>query len=42
LSAEEMAAIRERGIDVSSADAEMDAKGNVTIQGPPPDEESRA
>jgi len=42
LSAEEMSAIRERGIDVSSADAEMDAKGNVTIQGPPPDEESRA
>jgi hypothetical protein len=42
LSAEEVAAIRERGIDVSTADAKMDAKGNVTIQGPPPDEESRA
>jgi len=42
LSAEETAALRERGIDVSTVDAEMDAKGNVTIQGPPPDEESRA
>jgi hypothetical protein len=42
LSAEEAAANKERGIDVSTVDAEMDAKGNVTIQGPPPDEESRA
>jgi calcium permeable stress-gated cation channel len=42
LSAEEMTAIRERGIDVSCVDADMDAKGDVTIQGPPPDEESRA
>lgn len=41
LSAEEMAALRERGIDVSTVDAEMDAKGDVTIQGSPPDEESR-
>jgi len=42
LSTEEIAAIRERGIDVSDVDAEMDAEGNVTIQGPPPDEETRA
>jgi len=42
LSAEEAAANKERGIDVSLVDANMDAKGNVTIQGPPPDEESRA
>jgi len=42
LYAEETAALRERGIDVSTADAAMDANGHVTIQGPPPDEESRA
>jgi hypothetical protein len=42
LTAEETAAMREMGIAVSSADAEMDGKGNVSIQGPPPDEESRA
>jgi calcium permeable stress-gated cation channel len=42
LSAEEAAANKERGIHASILDAEMDAKGNVTIQGPPPDEESRA
>ena len=42
LSAEEMTALQERGIDVSCEDADMDAKGDVTIQGPPPDEESRA
>lgn len=42
LTAEETAALRERGIDVSTVDAEMDGKGKVSIQGPPPDEESRA
>ena len=42
LTAEETAALKERGIAVSTADAEMDGKGNVSIQGPPPDEESRA
>lgn len=42
LTAEEMDAMRERGIAVSSVDAEMDGKGAVSIQGPPPDEESRA
>jgi len=42
LSAEEMAAIRERGIDVSCEDAEMDAKGDVTITGPPPGEDPDA
>jgi len=39
---EEVAALREKDILVSTVDAEMDAKGSVTIQGPPPDEESRA
>jgi len=42
LTAEETAALKEKGIAVSTADAEMDGKGNVSIQGPPPDEESRA
>jgi hypothetical protein len=42
LSAEELAALKERGIDATNEDAEMDAKGHVTIQGPPPGEESRA
>jgi calcium permeable stress-gated cation channel len=42
LSAKEVKALQERGIVVSTMDAEMDAKGNVTIQGPPPDGESRA
>jgi hypothetical protein len=42
LAAEEVAAMKRRGIDVSTEDALMDAKGAVTIQGPPPDEESRA
>lgn len=40
LTAEEVTALKERGIDVSTEDATMDAKGKVTIQGPPPDEES--
>ncbi|KAL6300421.1 DUF221-domain-containing protein [Sparassis latifolia] len=31
-------AMRQRGILVSSRNAEMDAEGNVDIQGPPPDE----
>lgn len=42
LTAEEVTALRAKGIDVSTAGAEMDAKGDVTIQGPPPDEESRS
>jgi len=42
LSSEELAALRERGIDVSCEDAEMDAKGDVTITGPPPGEDSDA
>ncbi|KZP25055.1 DUF221-domain-containing protein [Athelia psychrophila] len=42
LGAEEARANRERGIDVSLADAEMDGTGKVVIAGPPPDEESRA
>jgi calcium permeable stress-gated cation channel len=42
LSAEEMESLQERGIDVSISDARMDAMGNVTIQGPPPDGESRS
>lgn len=42
LTAEEVAALRERGIDVNTEGAMMDAKGKVTIQGPPPDVESRA
>ncbi|CAL1699363.1 unnamed protein product [Somion occarium] len=33
----EASAIRERGIAVSTANAEMDAKGHVHISGPPPD-----
>jgi hypothetical protein len=42
LAAEEVSALKHRGIDVSTEDAQMDAKGEVTIQGPPPDDESRA
>ena len=42
LSSAEMAALQERGIDVSIEDAEMDAMGNVRILGPPPEGESRA
>lgn len=42
LSNEEVAALREKRIDVSTHDAEMDGKGKVSIEGPPPDEESRA
>ncbi|KZP15343.1 hypothetical protein FIBSPDRAFT_895932 [Athelia psychrophila] len=42
LGAEEARANRERGVDVSLADAQMDGTGKVVIAGPPPDEESRA
>ena len=42
LSVKEMEALQERGIIVSTMDAEMDAKGNVTIQSPLPDGESHA
>ncbi|RPD56035.1 DUF221-domain-containing protein [Lentinus tigrinus ALCF2SS1-6] len=34
-------ACREAGVDVSTQDAVMDAKGHVDISGPPPDEERR-
>ena len=39
LGAEEEKANREKGIDVSTRDAQMDIKGNVEIEGPPPGEE---
>ncbi|KAF7984711.1 hypothetical protein HWV62_13020 [Athelia sp. TMB] len=39
LAAEEEKANRERGIDVSTRDAQMDLKGHVEIEGPPPGEE---
>lgn len=42
LSKEEMAALKERGINASTAGAEMNEKGKVHISDAPPDGESRA
>lgn len=42
LASEEERANREKGIESSLVDAQMDLKGKVVIEGPPPDEESRA
>jgi len=42
LSKEEMAALKERGINASTAGAEMNDKGKVHISDAPPDGESRA
>jgi len=42
LSKEEIAALKERGINASMVGAKMDEKGNVHISDAPPDGESRA